>query len=282
MAMSHQRQQRLKPLLDKVPPGFLVDTRWLKAQGIDGKSIHDYVTRRWLERIIRGVYRRPLPEGVQAQSAVSWDSALLSLQRVMKYDVHLGGVNALDLAGHAHYLHLGGTPRVHLYGDVPTWLARLPSDAEMVVHRRTLFGDDHAGIIDADQDTHESNQAVNVWRWPLKASSPERAVFEALDELTDDAGFENLDRIFESLTMLRPKHLITLLTACRSVKVRRLFLVFADRHQHAWRKHLDVAKVDLGSGPRALVVGGNLHPTYRIYVPKSFVPNSGPEAYSDA
>lgn len=282
MVMDHQRQQRLKPLLDKVPPGFLVDTRWLRAQGIDAKSIHDYVARGWLERVIRGVYRRPLPEGVQAQCAVSWDSALLSLQWIMKCNVHLGGVSALDLAGHAHYLHLGGTPRVHLYGDVPTWLKRLPSDAQMVVHRRTLFGDDQTGIIDAGRDTHQSSQAVNVWHWPLKASSPERAILEALDELTSEASFENLDKIFESLTTLRPKQLMMLLTACQSVKVRRLFFVFADRHQHAWREHLNVNKVDFGSGPRALVEGGKLHPTYRIYVPKSFVAVKDTEADADA
>lgn len=37
-----------------MPLGFLVDTRWLKAQGIDARSIHDYVARGWLERVIRG------------------------------------------------------------------------------------------------------------------------------------------------------------------------------------------------------------------------------------
>lgn len=282
MVMDHQKQQRLKPLLNKVPPGLLVDTPWLKGQGIDAKSIHNYVARGWLERVMRGVYRRPLPEGVQAKSAVPWDSALLSLQWIMKYDVHLGGVSALDLAGHAHYLHLGGTPRVHLYGDVPSWLKRLPSDAQMVVHRRTLFGDDKSGIIDTDRDTRESSQAVNVWRWSLRASSPERATLEALDELTDEASFEALDKIFESLTTLRPKQLMALLTACQSVKVRRLFFVFADRHQHAWRKHLSTDKVDFGSGPRALVEGGKLHPTYRIYVPKSFLRTEDPEADADA
>lgn len=280
--MNHQRRQRLKPLLDKVPPGFLVDTRWLKAQGIDAKSIHDYVARGWLERVVRGVYRRPLPEGVQAKNNVSWDSALLSLQWIMKYEVHLGGVSALDLAGHAHYLHLGGTPRVHFYGDVPTWLKRLPSDAHMVVHRRTLFGDDQTGIIDAGRDTREIGPAMNVWRWPLKASSSERAILEALDELSSEASFENLDKIFESLTTLRPKQLMRLLTVCRSVKVRRLFFVFADRHQHGWRKYLDVNKVDFGSGPRALVESGKLHPTYRIYVPKSFMSAKDTEAGADA
>ena len=271
MAMSHEKTQRLKPLLDKVPPGFMVDTRWLRGQGIDPKSIHGYVARGWLERIIHGVYRRPLPEGAHGSSEVSWEIPLLSLQWIMKYEVHLGGESALDLAGHAHYLSLGGKPRVHFYGHVPSWLKRLPMRTQIVMHGRTLFGDDPIGIADADRDAQASGRAVNVWRWPIKASSPERAILEAIDELPNHASFDTLDKVFESLTSLRPKQLMGLLTACRSIKVRRLFFVFADRHRHRWRKHLDPSKIDFGSGPRALVEGGRLHPAYRIYVPRAFV-----------
>ena len=36
-------------------------------------------------------------------------------------------------------------------------------------------------------------------------------------------------------------------------------------------KHLDTSRIDFGSGPRALVEGGKLHPTYHIYVPEALV-----------
>ncbi len=270
MAVEPTRTQRLKPVLDKVPPGFLVDTAWLRAQGVDPKSIHRYVLRGWLERVIRGVYRRPMPEGVYDTATVSWESVLLSLQRILERDVHLGGESALDLAGYYHYLSFGGPPRVHFYGKVPAWLKRLPTRTKIVVHGDALFGDDPAGIGESDRDVEESREAVNVWRWPIRASSPERAILEALDGLHGEAGFDRLDKVFGSLTTLRPKQLTLLLAACRSVKVRRLFFVFADRHRHAWRKHLDASKVDFGSGPRALVEGGRIHPDYRIYVPHDF------------
>jgi hypothetical protein len=49
--------------------------------------------------------------------------------------------------------------------------------------------------------------------------------------------------------------------------VKRLFLFFADRHGHAWRPKLDLARIDLGSGKRVLVKGGKLDPQYDITVP---------------
>ena len=271
MVMSHSRQPRLKPLLDTVPPGFLVDTPWLKGRGIDPKSIHDYVARGWLERVVRGVYRRPLPRRAGVADAESWEVPLLSLQWLMNYAVHLGGESALDVAGYRHYLNLGATTRVHFYGEVPSWLKRLPMETEVVVRGRRLFGDDPVGIDNAGLEPAATGPMVEVWRWPLKASSPERAILEALDELPRHASFENLDKVFAGLVSLRPQHLMAVLEACRSVKVRRLFFVYADRHEHAWRKHLDTSRVDFGSGPRALVEGGKLHPTYRIYVPGALV-----------
>ena len=279
MVMNHSREPRLKPLLDTVPPGFVVDRPWLRARGIDPKSIHDYVARGWLERLVRGVYRRPALEGVQLNSGEYWPILLLSLQQLMKYSVHLGGESALDLAGHVHYLSLGGRQRVEFYGNAPSWLKRLPMSTEIVVRRRTLFGDNPVGIEESDVGV---GAPVDVWRWQMQISSPERAVFEALDELPRYASFENLDKVFEGLVSLRPRLLMELLGACRSMKVRRLFLVYADRHGHGWRKHLNVARISIGSGPRALVDGGKFHPTYRISVPEALIPMEDQGSRADA
>ena len=279
MVMDHQRTPRLKPLLERVPPGFMVDAAWLKGQGIDPKSIHDYVQRGWLERVVRGVYRRPLAGQAPSASAADWQLPLLSIQWIMGYDVHLGGPSALAWHGLSHYLPLGGEAQVCLYGTVPAWLARLPVNVQFIVRSRALFGDDLAGVENAEHqlDTVPGSElgggpTMSPWRWPLKVSSPERAILEALDELPSHASFHNLDMVFQGLSNLRPRHLMSLLRSCRSIKVRRLFFVFADRHEHAWLKHLDKDVIDFGSGPRALVKGGKLHPTYRIYVPEELLP----------
>lgn len=46
-----------------------------------------------------------------------------------------------------------------------------------------------------------------------------------------------------------------------------LRMPYADKHAHAWRKYLDLSKIDMGSGDRVLADGGKLHPKYRITVP---------------
>ena len=123
------------------------------------------------------------------------------------------------------------------------------------------------------EDFDDGDRAlVDVLRWPVSVSSPERAIFEALDELPRHASFDNIDKIFEGLVSLRPRRLAALLSACRSVKVRRLFFVFADRHGHDWREYIDASAIDFGSGPQALVDGGQFHPVYRISVPETLMP----------
>jgi hypothetical protein len=58
------------------------------------------------------------------------------------------------------------------------------------------------------------------------------------------------------LVNLRPGLVMSLLKACASVKVKRLFLALAERHQHQWLRHLNLNKVDLGKGKRMLAPGG--------------------------
>lgn len=280
--MNGDRGQKLKRLLDEVPPGLVVDTAWLTAQGISDSSIYDYERRGWLERVIRALYRRPFTERDEAGAALDWQPYIISLQSIMQYDVHVGGTSALALFGHIHYLPLSGGGALHLYAQkYPAWLTRLPIKRRVVMHKRhPLFGESLIGVEKrAPKSAQDGLQTVGAMRWPVVASSPERAILEAINELPSHESFDNIDKLFESLLTLRPRHVSELLRVCRSIKVKRLFMVLADRHNPPWRKHIDLEGVDLGSGPRALVDGGKLHPVYRIYVPQEFV--GKPEADKD-
>ncbi|MBF9052072.1 hypothetical protein GTA62_19185 [Roseobacter sp. HKCCD9010] len=265
--MTTGRAQNLKKVLDAVPSGYLVDAKWLTAHGIAYESFRDYVNRGWLERVYRGVFRRPGP--IRAKSnTLDWETCILSLQHIMGHNAHVGGMTALSRQGYDHYLRLGHTAPVWIYGDKnPPWLGKLPLNATIIQRKRTLFADPKLGV------TSDKTLSVDStpWDWQLRISTPERAIMEAIEELPDHESFHNLDVVFEGLTTLRPKLLTALLHSCKKIKVRRIFFVFADRHDHSWRKRLDAKAFDFGTGDRALVKGGKIHPQYRIMVPEEFV-----------
>lgn len=274
--MSGQKQQKLKPLLQAVPPGFLVDSPWLRRNGVSRQSVSAYVKQGWLERLAQGVYRRPFGPSQTPEDTYEWKIPLLSAQWIMGYQFHVGGSTALSLHGHTHYLGLGRDQSVHLYGtDIPAWLPRLRVDGHFVRHGTTLFGADATGVENTAFSLAKGQgdePALSPWRWPVRMSSPERAILEALDELPAHDSFHTLDAAFESLVNLRPKLLTDLLQRCRSVKVKRLFFVYADKHRHAWRRHVDSGSLNLGRGDRALAPGGRLHPAYRVTVPDELMP----------
>ncbi|MFW8603309.1 type IV toxin-antitoxin system AbiEi family antitoxin domain-containing protein [Rhizobium beringeri] len=273
--MNGQREDSLKRLLDQVPQGFLIDSAWLNSNGISRQSAHQYTQNGWLESLGRGLFRRPFSADIRPDVLKDWKIPVLSMQWLMGHRVHVGGKSALQLAGVTHYLSFGGNDQLYLYGKLPTWFERLDLNARLCLRPASLFTDLDLGVDNTDfslASGEGQSLALSPWTWPMRISSPERAILEMIDELPAEESFHNIDTLFQSLSNLRPRKLSRLLQDCRSVKVKRLFLVFAERHGHAWRKHLDLANVDLGSGDRSVVKGGRLHPIYRVMVPPEFVP----------
>lgn len=248
----------------------------MTSHAISRQSVSAYVKQGWLERVRQGLYRRPFTTGASREAATGWKIPLLSAQWIMGHRFHVGGTSALSLHGHSHYLQVGGDAGIYLYGsDTPTWLVELQTDARFVRRNDALFGEQPTGVEDGEfslSDGPDAELTLSPWRWPIRMSSAERAILEALDELPNNESFHTLDMAFESLVNLRPKLLTMLLAQCQSVKVKRLFFVYADKHAHAWRKHIDLSRIDLGRGDRALAAHGRLHPTYRITVPANLLP----------
>ncbi|WP_259664016.1 type IV toxin-antitoxin system AbiEi family antitoxin [Rhizobium bangladeshense] len=258
-------------MLDEVPAGFIVDSAWMRKKQIRRSSTHDYLRRGWLEPVMHGVYQRPLGREGSVKERIDWRIAVMSAQTIMEYQFHVGGRTALGLRGHMHFLALGSAEKIFIYGNAPRWLANLPTNGLFVFRSTRLFKTMNLGIEPLAPEPG-GNAILSLQNWTIRASTPERAILEALDELPENESFHNIDTIFEGLTNLRPRRITELLAHCTKVQVKRLFFIFADRHDHAWLKHVDRSIIDLGSGDRSFIKGGRLHPTYRITIPEEFLP----------
>jgi hypothetical protein len=271
--MSAQRLEKMNWLASHLPEGLLVDAAWLRARGYPSNLLAKYEAAGWLAQPAHRVYQRPRGE-------LSWQQIVISLQTLLGLDLVVGGRTALGLHGFEHYLSQA-TTTVYLYGSTapPTWLKNLGGKSKFAYRKDArLFVRALASTLphsldpptpsDASLPTSLTTRPWGHWNWPLVLSTPERAILELLDELPEGETFHQADMIMEGLTTLSPARLQELLVDCHSLKVKRLFFFFAERHKHAWLKRLNRSKIDLGRGKRVLVRGGRYDAKYMITVPR--------------
>ena len=208
-----------------------------------------------------------------------WQQLVISLNALQNLPVAAGARTALELQGFSHYVRSGGSREAHLYANakLPGWVSRVPVDTKLVLHNaRKLFRNrDVPGYFTKGdvaplppEDSGFTQASWGHWKYPLTQSMPERAILELLDEVPKRETFHQADVLMDGLRNLSPRRLQTLLADCKSVKVKRLFFWFAERHNHAWLRKIDASGVDLGKGKRMLVRGGKLDTKYNITVPE--------------
>jgi hypothetical protein len=221
--------------------------------------VRKYVQGNWLKPLGRGVYARP-------QGAVNWEGVVLGMQQLAGLHYHVGGLSALNLHGFIHYLPLGGENTIHLWGrdKVPAWVRAVTLPESLCFHKTRLLTQEAngVGIVDVPSGVRD---------WALRVANPERAIMEVLS-LVDatDSAFTHAAELFAGLTSLRPDEINTLLTACVSIKVKRLFLFLADHYDYPWFQKTEWQQFDLGSGKRVITKGGALDKQFMITVPESF------------
>ncbi|RQZ17705.1 hypothetical protein DIE15_10110 [Burkholderia sp. Bp9031] len=265
--MSDQNHRKLNHLLTQLGDAALISSRWLRAHGYSSSLVARYVASGWLVSPARGVYMR---KGGHLQ----WDGVVRSLQFDERLSLHVGGRFALAMQGHEHYLRLGEAGTITLYGPnrLPGWVCKLPLKERFEFHGKGPFDwpvlqfthdVSEKVLLDRGLVWHETSPSTGA----LACSTPERAMLELCDEVSDTALVYEADALMQAMTTLRPQRVAMLLRHCRSIKAKRLFLALSERHRHAWLLHVPLDGVDLGRGKRALVPGGRLHPTYQITLP---------------
>jgi hypothetical protein len=265
--MDAQTSGKLNRLLAELGDTRLVSSRWLRAQGYSNSLVARYVGSGWLVSPARGVYMR-------MGGRLQWEGVVRSLQVGEGVPLHIGGRFALALQGHEHYLRLGDAGTITLYGSErpPGWLGKLSLEQRFEFLGKGPF-DLPAVPVTAEVSEKTLSEVGQAWHSAspgvdaFVCSTPERAMLELCDGVSDAALVYEADALMQAMTTLRPQRVGLLLRHCRSIKAKRLFLALAERHRHAWLSHVSLDDVDLGRGKRALVPGGRLHPTYQITLP---------------
>jgi hypothetical protein len=265
--MSESKNEKLNRLLETLGDTTLVSSRWLRAQGYPSNLVAKYMASGWLQSPARGVYLR---KGAKP----TWEGLLQSVQIREQLALHVGGRFALARQGHEHYLRLGESATVTLYGPakLPAWAIKLPLRERVLAcgpgpfdWPALAFNDDTS---DATLNPRGLERVTDVSRAAgIVFSTPERAILELCDEPPDSPLVYEVNALLQGLATLRPQLVGTLLQHCTSVKAKRLFLALADRSKHAWLAHVNLQSVDLGRGKRVLVRGGKLNAKYQITLP---------------
>ncbi len=227
----------------------------LKALGLTAQDLQNYRSSQWLVSLGRGAFKRPM-------ETVTWQGALYSVQSQLKLPVHEGALTAIEMTGNRHYVRFGES-RAYLFSPQPEVQ---PAGFQQhgggeVRHRQTKLLPNDIGLTE-----HRTPEG-----YPLTAATPERAILELLHLAPKEFDLVEACQIVEGMTSLRPKLMQSLLEACTSVKVRRLFLYLAERADLPVMRHVKVEQIDLGSGDRSLAKMGRYVPKYRLLLPRELV-----------
>ncbi|NOX36261.1 MAG: hypothetical protein GXO78_01870 [Calditrichaeota bacterium] len=246
--------KKLKHMLSEWPHGAVFSSHYLRQKGIKAEHLKRYRKSGWIVNVARGAYKL-------AGDHIDWMGAVYGLQQ--EKNVHIGGKTALELKGYGHFITFS-LRTVFLYSSthktLPRWFKN--NDWGVKIHFSYL----HLFQVEIkDSYTRYDHNSLN-----LKISAPERAFLEMLSHIPQKQSFDEAMKIMESLTTLRPELIQRLLELCRSIKVKRLFLYMAEKHNHFWFSHLDLSRIDLGRGNRSIVKNGLFNKKYRITVPGEF------------
>ncbi len=250
--MNTQKETKINRLLRRQPAGTILAVAWLTEEGYSPELLKQYKKSGWFDSIGTGALARHGDE-------VDYLGGVYALQVQLGLSVHPAAKTALTLQGKSHYLELS-TKTVQLFGAagdaLPLWFKKRGWGVN-VNCQLTSFLPPVLGLVDID---HKS--------FSVKVSSPARAIMECLYLAPKSQPLLEVYELMEGLNNLRPASVQPLLEACTSVKVKRLFLYLAEKAGHQWVSYLDLKRIDLGSGKRAIVKGGTYVPKYQITVPK--------------
>ncbi len=249
------RGTKLNHLLQQIPSGAVLLSSWLFKKGYSYELQQRYRNSGWLISIGKGAMR------INGQN-LTLDGAIYALQKQADKKIHIGGRTALSILGLAHYLEISARETILFSSQVkklPEWIKNNTWDKKPLLITTSFLPPDK-GLTEFEE-----------LNFRLKISEPARAIMECIELSPDRFDLNEVSTLMEGLNMLKPGSVQSLLESCRSFKVKRLFLYFAEKAGHSWFKYLNLNNINLGSGKRSIVKNGSFVPGYQITLPKNLV-----------
>jgi len=244
---------KINQLLQNIPSVSVLLSSWLKSQGYSYELQQQYRKNGWLVSIGKGAMIRKGQDLLLA-------GAIFALQNQARMSIHIGGRTALGLQGYAHFVEINNKETI-LFAprttQLPSWFRNNNWDSKPVLIS-TSFLPSNIGLI----SIFEEGVGILI-------SDSARAILECLVLAPNRFDLTEAYEIMNGLVALRPNNVQNILEQCKSLKAKRLFLFFADKAQHSWFKHLDLSKINLGTGKRSLIKNGVFIPKYNITVPSN-------------
>ena len=250
------KRTKINNLIQTTPKGLVLLSTWLASEGYPYELQQRYRRSYWLKSIGKGAM-------LKTSDSLTLSGAISALQKQANLDIHIGGRSALELSGVAHYLQVN-LDEITLFTEskssLPLWFTNNRWDAKPKIFNLSLFREDKTGLT----IYQDGELTMNI-------SGAARAMMECLSLCPNQFPLIEAYELMEGLVTLRPAQIQTLLEQCKSVKVKRLFLYFAEKAAHSWFKYIDTQSVDLGSGVRSLLNKGAFVSKYQLVLPKELV-----------
>lgn len=247
------KKEKLKNLIHSTQPGQVLFRSQLLKKGYTPGDLQKYQKSGWLNTLGSGVLVRAGAKPLLSAAIHAWQ------EQRGDSSLHLGAETALYFHGFAQYLSWERIPYqlfVPADWDPPKWMLQYEWERPFSWYRYAFLPQ---GV---------ALKSMDIEGYALTTARPERAILESLRRVPFELSPQEAAGLMDNLPGLLPDVLQSLLESSTSVKTNRLLLYLADRAGHAWFKHLDIRRINLGKGVRALVKRGRYVSKYDLMVPE--------------
>ena len=260
--MNRLKESKLNHLMRHWPAGVPLSSLWLKNNGYYKQLVNLYSKNGWIQSLGKGAYTR-------LDDPLTWQGAVNALQTQLNLPVHVGGLTALELYGVTQYVtFIDLNPTFYLYNSEE----KTPHISMWFLNKFTHCHFEQKRLFNTTLGL-TSKEVAGV---QINISSPERAILEVLSSVPNKLTLDHANELIESSDRLRSEVMQQLLETCLSVKVKRLFLYFAEKCNLACFSELELGRINIGSGKRVISEGGRYHKRWLLSLPKNELDNEIP------